>query len=58
VVIETTCIFPALSTHDQSQQNSTMAENYKRISWLISTSAVNENLNIAWRSIIAVSITG
>jgi hypothetical protein len=30
----------------------------KKIAWCVSTSTVNENSNIAWRSMIAVAITG
>jgi ABC-type branched-subunit amino acid transport system substrate-binding protein len=43
-----------METHGQSQQNSTMTQNYKNLFGAY----LNENSNIAWRSITAVIITG
>jgi hypothetical protein len=57
VIIEKTGLFPVLSTHGQSKRNNNEPK-LQKIAWRISASTVNENPNTAWRSIIAVAITG
>lgn len=46
VIVETTRVFSVLSIHGKSQRNSTLTQNYKTLSWRVSASAANENLNI------------
>lgn len=57
MITETICIFLVLSTHSQSYYNLTVTQNYKNL-LSAPTSTMNENSNLALRSIIAVAITG
>jgi hypothetical protein len=45
VIIETTRVFPVLSTHGQSQRNPTTTK-LQKVSWRICTSTVNDNSDI------------